>query len=91
LAKSPVTITRNTQKDSMGFAAHGFRGTASTLLNEQGFRHKVIEFQLAHKEKNKVASAYNKAEYLEERISMMQRWADYIDKLRPGVEVMSAA
>ncbi len=78
-------------KDSMGFAAHGFRGTASTLLNEQGFRHKVIEFQLAHKEKNKVASAYNKAEYLEERISMMQRWADYIDKLRPGVEVMSAA
>ncbi len=70
-------------KDSIGFAAHGFRGTASTLLNEQGLRHKVIEFQLAHKEKNKVAGAYNKAEYLEERIAMMQHWADYIDTLRP--------
>jgi integrase len=78
-------------KDSMGFAAHGFRGTASTLLNEQGFRHKVIEFQLAHKEKNKVASAYNKAEYLEERISMMQRWSDYIDTLRPAVNTQLAA
>ena len=70
-------------KDSIGFAAHGFRGTASTLLNEQGLRHKVIEFQLAHKEKNKVAGAYNKAEYLDERIAMMQLWADYIDTLRP--------
>jgi integrase len=71
-------------RDSIGFAAHGFRGTASTLLNEQGLRHKVIEFQLAHKEKNRVAGAYNKAEYLEERVTMMQRWADYIDTLRPA-------
>lgn len=70
-------------KNSIGFAAHGFRGTASTLLNEKGFRYKVIEFQLAHKEKNKVAGAYNKAEYLEERIAMMQHWADYVDTLRP--------
>lgn len=69
-------------KDTIGFAAHGFRGTASTLLNERGFRHKVIEFQLAHKEKNKVAGAYNKAEYLDERVSMMQQWADYVDTLR---------
>ena len=70
-------------KGTIGFAAHGFRGTASTHLNEQRFRHKVIEFQLAHKERNKVAGAYNKAEYLEERIQLMQHWADYTDTLRP--------
>lgn len=87
---SATTVNRSLErmgfngKDSdIGFAAHGFRGTASTLLNEQGLRHKVIEFQLAHKEKNKVAGAYNKAEYLDERIAMMQHWADYIDTLRP--------
>lgn len=74
----------NGKESSIGFAAHGFRGTASTLLNEQGLRHKVIEFQLAHKEKNKVAGAYNKAEYLAERVAMMQHWADYIDTLRPN-------
>jgi integrase len=87
---SATTINRALERmgfngrDSIGFAAHGFRGTASTLLNEQGLRHKVIEFQLAHKEKNRVAGAYNKAEYLEERVTMMQRWADYIDTLRPA-------
>lgn len=87
---SATTINRalermgfNGKDSTIGFAAHGFRGTASTLLNEQGLRYKVIEFQLAHKEKNKVAGAYNKAEYLEERIAMMQHWADYIDTLRP--------
>lgn len=88
---SATTVNRSLERmgfngkdSSIGFAAHGFRGTASTLLNEQGLRHKVIEFQLAHKEKNKVAGAYNKAEYLEERIAMMQHWADYIDTLRPA-------
>lgn len=87
---SATTVNRSLERmgfngrdSSIGFAAHGFRGTASTLLNEQGLRHKVIEFQLAHKEKNKVAGAYNKAEYLEERVAMMQHWADYIDTLRP--------
>lgn len=86
---SATTINRSLErmgfngKGTIGFAAHGFRGTASTQLNEQRFRHKAIELQLAHKEKNKVAGAYNKAEYLEERIAMMQHWADYIDTLRP--------
>lgn len=72
-------------KDSIGFSAHGFRGTASTLLNEMGFRYQAIEFQLAHKDKNRVAGAYNKAEYLKERTQMMQDWADYVDTLRPVV------
>jgi integrase len=58
---------------------HGFRSTASTVLNEHGFRPDVIERQLAHGERDKVRAAYNHAEYLPERRSMMQWWADYLD------------
>ena len=64
--------------DSIGFSAHGFRATASTMLNEMGYRADVIERQLAHAERNKVRASYNQAEYLEERRQMMQAWADYI-------------
>jgi integrase len=67
-------------KDSIGFSAHGFRATASTILNEIGFRPDVIERQLAHAERNKVRASYNQAEYLEERRAMMQQWADMIDE-----------
>ncbi|WP_270670091.1 MULTISPECIES: tyrosine-type recombinase/integrase [unclassified Aeromonas] len=66
-------------KDSIGFSAHGFRATASTMLNEMGYRADVIERQLAHAERNKVRASYNQAEYLEERRQMMQAWADDID------------
>lgn len=59
---------------------HGFRSTASTILNEQGFRPDVIERQLAHTEKNSVRAAYNHAQYLPERREMMQWWADYLDR-----------
>lgn len=67
-------------KDEM--CIHGFRGLASTRLNEMGFRADVIEAQLAHAEKNAVRRAYNHAEYLDERREMMQRWADYLDSLK---------
>jgi integrase len=60
---------------------HGFRSTASTILNEHGFQPDVIERQLAHSERNKVRAAYNHAQYLPERRNMMQWWADYIDGL----------
>jgi integrase len=60
---------------------HGFRSTASTILNEHGFRPDVIERQLAHSERNNVRAAYNHAEYLAERRQMMQWWADYLDEL----------
>lgn len=63
---------------------HGFRGMASTLLNEQGYRPDVIEAQLAHGERNAVRAAYNHAQYLPERKAMMQAWADYLDELRAG-------
>lgn len=64
-------------------SAHGFRSTASTLLNESGRWHPdAIERQLAHGERNKVRSAYNSAQHLPERRRMMQVWADYLDGLR---------
>ena len=61
---------------------HGFRAMASTLLNEHGFPPDVIELQLAHKERNEVRAAYNRAQRIEERRQMMQKWADYLDELR---------
>jgi len=67
---------------------HGFRSVASTMLNEQGFRADLIERQLAHAEKNAVRAAYNRAEYLPERKKMMQAWADFLDKLKAGAEVI---
>jgi integrase len=63
-------------------SAHGFRSIASTLLNELGEPPDLIELQLAHVENNKSRAAYNRAERLEERRAMMQRWADYLDGLR---------
>lgn len=69
--------------------AHGFRTIASTLLNEQGWNPDLIELQLAHKERNKVRAAYNRAQRLEERRKMMQAWADYIDGLRDGTKLVS--
>lgn len=67
---------------------HGFRSMASTLLHETGWTHAVIERQLAHGERNKVSAAYNHAEHLPERRKMMQSWADYLDKLKAGAEVI---
>jgi integrase len=72
---------------------HGFRSMASTLLNEQGYRPDVIEAQLAHGEKDAIRAAYNRAEYLNERREMMQRYADYLDGLREqsGPRVLDGA
>jgi len=67
---------------------HGFRAVASSLLNEVGYRPDVIERQLAHKEPNKVRSAYNRTEYLPERRKMMQQWADTVDALAKGTKVI---
>lgn len=58
---------------------HGFRALASTVLNEQSpFNHDVIERQLAHKETDAVRAAYNRAEYLDERIKLMNWWSDWV-------------
>jgi len=63
---------------------HGFRSTASTILNELGFPGDMIERQLAHTSKNKVRAAYNKAQYLPERARMMQQWGDLLDAMASG-------
>ena len=60
---------------------HGFRATASTIFNENGFNPDVIERQLAHAQRNKVRAAYNRSEYLDDRRTMMQWWSNYIDAL----------
>ena len=68
---------------------HSFRGIASTLLHENIPSHKIhsdaIERQLAHTEGNAVKAAYNHAEYLEERIKLMQWWSDFLEKLKMAV------
>lgn len=59
---------------------HGFRALAMSTLKEQlGYRHEVVDRQLAHAQKDKVASAYDRATFLAERKKMMQEWADYLD------------
>ncbi len=73
-------------KGSIGFSAHGFRATASTILNEAGCRPDVIERQLAHKERNRTRASYNQAEYLKERRSLMQLWADMVDDILKNSE-----
>lgn len=78
--------------DTMGYkgemVGHGVRTMFSSSMNEQGFNPDAIERQLAHKEKNAIRAAYNRAEYLPERTRMMQHWADYLDGLRQGAGVV---
>ncbi|OYT98000.1 MAG: integrase [Burkholderiales bacterium PBB1] len=71
---------------TMGLSAHGFRGTASTLLHEMEFPTEVIEIQLAHTQRDAVKASYNEAQYVDKRTKMMQFWADYLDKVRTSKE-----
>lgn len=74
--------------DSM--TGHGFRAMASSRLNEMGWDERAIERQLAHAEPNEVKGAYNyAAKYLEDRKHMMQVWADYLDGLRNGGQIIA--
>lgn len=62
---------------------HGFRSLAmSTIMEKLGYRHEVPDAQLAHAKRGDVARAYDRAKFLDERVCMMQEWADYIDGLR---------
>lgn len=63
---------------------HGFRATASTIINETGlFNPDAIERQLAHTERDLIRAAYHRAEYLEERRRMMEWWGDYVEQVTP--------
>ncbi len=70
---------------------HGFRGLASTILNENDFDDEHVDLQLAHMKRNKVSAAYNHAKYLKQRTIMMQWWADYLDaQLAKGRQKLAA-
>lgn len=80
------TMSNNTilqALDRMGYkydmTGHGFRGLASTILNDNDFDERHIEMQLAHAKKNQVSAAYNHAKYLRQRTEMMQWYSDYLD------------
>lgn len=69
--------------------AHGFRAMASTLLNESGkWSADAIERALAHKDKDHIRAAYHRGAHWPERVEMAQWWADYLDRLRDGGEVI---
>ncbi len=86
--------TINAALRAMGFPAdevtgHGFRATARTMLHERlGFDPNVIEAQLAHSVRDSLGRAYNRTEFVEQRRAMLQKWADYLDKLRLGADVL---
>lgn len=75
-----VALERMGYKGRM--TGHGFRALAMSTIKERlGYRHEVVDRQLAHAPKDKVASAYDRAQFLAERHRMMQDWADYIDSI----------
>lgn len=77
----------NIGKDEM--SGHGFRAMARTILDEVlGVRPDFIEHQLAHAVRDPNGRAYNRTAHLDERRKMMQLWADYLDKLKAGAEVV---
>jgi integrase len=100
LFPSPRTTTRPMSENAvlsalrrMGYTkeemtGHGFRSMASTNLYELGWKSELVEMQLAHKDPNEVRAAYNHAKYLDERIDMMQAWADYLDNCREDGKVI---
>ena len=80
--------TFNSALARMGYkntaTAHGFRALFSTVANECGWNPDVIERQLAHKEANEIRAAYHRSTYLEDRVKVMQWWADYLDGRQSG-------
>ena len=80
--------TANMALKRMGFekqlVAHGLRALASTTLNEQGFDPDIIEAALAHIGDNEVRNAYNRAEYINRRIPMMNWWSEHTENAAKG-------
>ncbi|MGE8364456.1 tyrosine-type recombinase/integrase [Cupriavidus sp.] len=71
---------------------HGFRAMARTILHEQlRFPSEVIEHQLAHKVPDALGTAYNRTKFIDDRIAMMQKWADYLDRLKRGADLIQIA
>lgn len=78
--------------DGNTMTGHGFRAMARTILDEVlGVSASIIEAQLAHAVKDPLGRAYNRTAHLPQRREMMQKWADYLDRLKAGAEVISIA
>ena len=72
--------------------AHGFRAMARTMIAERlGIPDAVIEAQLAHAVADSLGRAYNRTQFLDQRLDMMSKWADYLDRLRAGAQVLPFA
>lgn len=84
-----TTLLRKLGYSADIMSSHGFRATASTILHEQGWPPEVIETQLAHLTGTATSRAYNRSIYLADRTKMMQSWADYLDAIRDGADVVS--
>jgi integrase len=86
--------TTNTALQRLGYGRdvivpHGFRSMARTMMVERlGISADVIEAQLAHDKSGPLGGAYDRAEFMEQRRKMMREWADYLDRLRLGAEVI---
>lgn len=84
-----LAALRRMQFERDEVTGHGFRATARTLVVERlGIDAEVVEAQLAHKVKDALGRAYNRTQFLQQRRALMQAWADYLDKLRQGAEVL---
>jgi integrase len=70
------------------YSPHAARTTASTHLNQMGYRYDAIEKQLDHEDRDAIRRAYNRADYLDERRQMMQQWADLLDEWKAGGKVI---
>lgn len=90
---SEVTVNAALKRMDYGthqHVPHGFRAMARTMIAERmvGIPAELVEAQLAHGKKGALGSAYDRAEYMEQRRAMMQTWADYLDTLRKGAQVI---
>jgi integrase len=88
-------VTLNAALRRLGFGpdemtGHGFRAMARTVMTENmpGIDPEWIETQLAHGKRGALRGAYDRAQYLAQRRAMMQAWADYLDRLRDGAQVL---
>ena len=95
--KKPMSAaTINAALQRMGYdtktqiTGHGFRAMARTILHERlNVDPHIIEHQLAHAVPDNLGGAYNRTKFIEQRVSMMQQWADYLDELKIGAKVLT--
>ena len=95
--KKPMSAaTINAALQRMGYdtktqiTGHGFRAMARTILHERlNIDPHIIEHQLAHAVPDNLGGAYNRTRFIEQRIAMMQKWADYLDELKAGAKIFS--